>query len=41
LEHAAARETGGDVSALVRMLAIDWAATWLTERNTDGTAIPI
>jgi hypothetical protein len=36
LEQAAARETGGDVSKLIRMMAIDWAATWFTERNTNA-----
>jgi len=33
LEEAAARETGGDLSALVRGVVLDWAAARMVERN--------
>jgi hypothetical protein len=38
LEEAAVQQTGGDISALVRHIAIDYAAGWLTERTSDETA---
>jgi hypothetical protein len=33
LEAAAAQQTGGDISALVRHIAIDYAAGWMIERT--------
>jgi hypothetical protein len=33
LEQAAARQTGGDLSALVRNVVLDYAAAWMIERR--------
>jgi uncharacterized protein (DUF1778 family) len=38
LEEAAAQQTAGDISALVRSVVLDYAAGWLTERNTDAVS---
>jgi hypothetical protein len=35
LEEAAVQQTGGDISALVRSVVLDYAATWMTERTSN------
>jgi hypothetical protein len=41
LEEAAVQETGGDISALVRHVVLDWAAARMTERTSnEATDLP-